>query len=109
MARIAFMVHSRTGYADRITICPWILMPFLQAWETERHWDTSESIDRIRAQFPEDPPEDSRSLIEAFWTSRDESITSFLPPGTQGIQSLKDIDMSTGFDMFLLFIVIAPS
>lgn len=46
--------------------------------------------------------------IAVFREMRDASITHFLPAGAQGVGGMTDIDMSLGFDMWLLFIVIPP-
>ena len=68
------------------------------------------TIDEIRAKFPENPPlEDSVSLLETFWAERLADIQSSTVPGAGGVTSVKDIDMSTGFDMFLILVVIPPS
>lgn len=66
----------------------------------------------MRAQFQEDPPHNSgpeiAAEIAAFREVRDASIIQYLPAGAQGIGGMTDIDMSLGFDMWLLLIVIPP-
>lgn len=106
------MVHSAQGHADRVTICEWLLQPIADYWAQTRSWDTNVTINQMRSLIPAQPsnpmspglPIELSRLIRERDRRLQQTRVSTLP----NWNSMKDIDMTVGFDSWLIYIVRKP-
>ena len=70
-----------------------------------RGWDTLTTINAMRALLPEVPqPPDHRNLITALRQTRVQALSTLFGGGDNW-NAVPDIDLSQGFDTWLIYIV----
>lgn len=106
----AFFVHSVRGRADRVTICAWILELQLAQLRVGRPWDTTTSINAMRAEVAAYPPDPEGPELEALIANRNAAFAQHYPEMVRLYQAgqISDIDLSVGFDSWLIYIVSRP-
>lgn len=108
----AFMVHSAQGHADRITVCEWLLEPFINHWVQGESWDTRITINNMRSLLPAQPsnpmspgiPIELENLIQ----SRNQWLERIGVSNLPNWNRMSDIDMTVGFDSWMIYIVKRP-
>ena len=101
-------MNSDDGLADRITICDWFLRGFVAAWSAGRRFDTSITINKIRAAFPVRPEYTlAQDLLQLFHRAQVASYRRFDRQFAElyATEEITDIDLSVGFDSWLITIV----
>lgn len=107
----AFFVHPVRGLADRVRICDWVLEEFVAHFSAGQSWDTTLSINHMRTLAPADPADpgsiEGRQQVEGFIEARNAALLPILPDLVidYDMGHLSDIDLSMGFDTWLIYIV----